>query len=1064
MLQNRIHRAILETLEQRQLLSTGAPGTPDTSFGVDGLATSNPAGLAGASGLIIQANQDAVVTLDDGQLVRYLPDGERDMTFGTNGSVPYPGAANTSLGVQAQIAQQTDGKILVVWEDGTFEVSRYSANGVLDTTFGVAGVASLPTSDAQFGQINLGAMAVDSSGNIYVAGVSASTDFSLASFKSNGALNWFDHSSNSAFSLGGFGTAWGIVSQLNMVIDGNHLFLGGYTGVSSVSTTAVLMAVNLDGSADTSFGNNGTITEHPGTLDAFSGLGVQSNGDLIAVGFSDNSPLGVGPGDGFGSRLTIYRFTPSGQIDPAFGNHGSVLSFDPLGPGTIEGYSGAAGDSVIIESDDSILIGGQVEQSMMAVHYSANGTYLAGNGDPNKPGYPVIASGALAAIGLQGSNILIAGTTGSTLEMMQYTSDFTLNQSFAVDQKQWVAGEPGGVVLGNPGAFLLNSSTGIVTSTMQPSGKVVDLLTGATTLPFSLPVTLARFNTDGTRDLSFTPPGGITGTAIASLANGDLILAGDPTTGVVRLNLNGTLDNTFAANHSITTAVSKVVPLSNGDLLIAAGADIYRLLPNGAIDAQFGFAGVATHSSRSITDMAVAPDGSIITVGNQLVEKFTASGALDTSFNGSGSEILPMANFADSTFQLVPFNGSTSTYADQKVVIDPSGDIYVTGFAGGYEHNDPIVTVPVTAETELLRLTPDGALDTSFGQGGAVLPSPQGLYADIGALTLESDGKVLIAGGTGWNYLQRFDSNGQTDPAFISPYGDFDVDFPMTSVNAMFESPTGAIVLSGTSATRVGYYADSLADLVQFNSGLTITVPITPGVGPSIVAAKLPGAIVSGTRQIGSTTLKLTNTTTAPASGIYTVAIYASSDGAIDSSAIPLAVFKRRVALRASRSLSLARSFGLTALPAGSYTLMAQTTTASGVAISSPSGPAFTVRAQVVDLEPRAIAVFLPAAITQGQHLRHAYAILTIINQGNVPSTGLTTIAVYSSTDGSTAGTQLATQTLRLRLAPGKTFRRRMSLARFSSLSPGEYAILAQVTDSSGTTHALSSTGRYVVS
>jgi len=398
-------------------------------------------------------------------------------------------------------------------------------------------------------------------------------------------------------------------SQLtSMTLDGDRIILGGLIGIHSSTYEAGLMAVNLDGSIDTSFGSNGFVVSQLGYDDELYALGVQSNGDIIVVGLSNSTPPYQSSSGNMGVRLSVVRYIPNGKIDTTFGTNGSVLSLDPLGPGPNLDNSGTTGFAVAVAADDSLYIGGQAQTQMMAVHYSVDGQLLASNGNPNNPGFPEITTSAMSvagAIALQNGKVLLAGAWGTysasafqpgVLEMMRLNSDLTLDQAFATDQKQWVSGEPGGVVVGDAGGVALNSSGASITSAMQPDGKVVTLIpAGAGSVPiFSLPVTLIRFNNDGSRDLTFTPSAGINGTAIAALSNGKLIVAGNPATGVIRLNADGTLDSMFITNHAITSAVGSILPLTNGDLLIAAGASVYRLLPNGAPDTTFGSAGVAS--------------------------------------------------------------------------------------------------------------------------------------------------------------------------------------------------------------------------------------------------------------------------------------------------------------------------------------------------------------------------------------------------------------------------------------------------------------------------------------
>ena len=133
-------------------------GTLDSNFGHGGIVLAN-LGLD-ANGNQIQAipgavapqsNGDIVVAVGiggpDTGLVRFLPNGTRDTTFGTGGfaALPNIGIGSTRPG----LAVQSDGKLVWAGEataaNGTgaaFAVVRFNANGTLDRGFGAGGLAT----------------------------------------------------------------------------------------------------------------------------------------------------------------------------------------------------------------------------------------------------------------------------------------------------------------------------------------------------------------------------------------------------------------------------------------------------------------------------------------------------------------------------------------------------------------------------------------------------------------------------------------------------------------------------------------------------------------------------------------------------------------------------------------------------------------------------------------------------------------------------------------------------------------------------------------------------------
>jgi len=133
-------------------------GTLDSNFGHGGIVLAN-LGLdangnqiqAIPGAVALQSNGDIVVAAGlggpDSGLVRFLPNGTRDTTFGTGGfaALPNIGIGSTRPG----LAVQSDGKL--VWageataDNGTgaaFAVVRFNANGTLDQGFGAGGLAT----------------------------------------------------------------------------------------------------------------------------------------------------------------------------------------------------------------------------------------------------------------------------------------------------------------------------------------------------------------------------------------------------------------------------------------------------------------------------------------------------------------------------------------------------------------------------------------------------------------------------------------------------------------------------------------------------------------------------------------------------------------------------------------------------------------------------------------------------------------------------------------------------------------------------------------------------------
>ncbi|MGB1675859.1 MAG: hypothetical protein ACPHJV_05650, partial [Miltoncostaeaceae bacterium] len=144
---------------------------------------------------------------------------------------------------------------------------------------------------------------------------------------------------------------------------------------------------------------------------------------------------------------------------------------------------------------------------------------------------------------------------------------------------------------------------------------------------------LARLNSDGSLDTSFTPPR-LNGSVltVAALSNGKYLIGGsfsnvggdNDVNWMARLNSNGALDTTFAAgqaNTGINDVVITLVPLSGGKVLIGgnfsnAGGNpnidkVARLNADGSTDTTF----VPTGIAREVNSVAALSDGSYLIGG-----------------------------------------------------------------------------------------------------------------------------------------------------------------------------------------------------------------------------------------------------------------------------------------------------------------------------------------------------------------------------------------------------------------------------------------------------------------
>ena len=169
----------------------------------------------------------------------------------------------------------------------------------------------------------------------------------------------------------------------------------------------------------------------------------------------------------------------------------------------------------------------------------------------------------------------------------------------------------------------------------------------------------------------------------------------------------------------------------------------------------FGHTAMAAESSAYGNSVAAQRDGKIIVAGyaevggvDQFVlVRYNSDGSLDTTLKGSGK--LTTAVGKDCHGKGVALQGD--------------GKIVVAGYsfkAGGGQ----CFTV--------LRYTADGSLDTSFADSGKVTTNVGTKYASAESVTIQSDGKIVVAGdsfnasGNNDFAVVRFNANGTLDMSF----------------------------------------------------------------------------------------------------------------------------------------------------------------------------------------------------------------------------------------------------------------------------------------------------------
>jgi uncharacterized delta-60 repeat protein len=256
----------------------------------------------------------------------------------------------------------------------------------------------------------------------------------------------------------------------------------------------------------------------------------------------------------------------------------------------------------------------------------------------------------------------------------------------------------------------------------------------------------------------------------------------------------------FIRSLATTAAAIMLVFSASGQRAQAAGGDL---------DPTFGTGGQVTtdlnHSTDIANAVAVQADGKLVVVGQAykqndfsgedfVVTRYNPDGTLDTTFGRGGKVRTDFPGLA-----AVP----------SAVVIQPDGKIVVAGGA--------FPTFTFLGDFKVVRYKPNGALDTSFGDGGIVTTTfPEGSYAfDV---ALQPDGKIIAAGTVFVDFnpgdmsdtdfaLARYNPDGSLDTTFGNS-GMVTTDFLAHEDDAfsVLVQPDGKIVAVGSANDPATFY------------------------------------------------------------------------------------------------------------------------------------------------------------------------------------------------------------------------------------------------------------------
>lgn len=730
-------------------------------------------------------------------VARYNDDGSLDPTFGDAGKVITIFGGGKSIATAVRI--QGDGKIVVAgytnnFFDTAFAVARYNPDGSLDPTFdGDGKVTTLirGTSDRAF------ALAIQPDGKIVVAG-EASTfpgdyDFALVRYMPDGSLDP---------SFDGDGRLVSVIGpeqdRINAVtLYGDKIIVAGFARIGSNNAFAVAR-YNADGSPDTTFNTSGKVFPSIGTGDGAYGVAIQEgNGTFLQP---DRLVVAGGAFLGGSNVFAVVRFNLDGSLD---------TTFDADGKATAAITSQNFGRGLIVQGGGTvprkIIVGGfsteNGAEKFSAVRFNSDGSLdTAFDGDGKLISALGSKSDQARGIVLSGGKYVLAGSSSNGVDddfgLLRCDSTGTLDPTFDGDGKR----------TDNVGDILAPAQSIVI----QPDRKIIVAGTGNNQLR------LVRYHPDGSLDASFGVGGGSSipiglaesGRSVALQGDGKILVtgyffsSGTTKVEVIRCLPDGSLDLSFDGDGRVTFTVGQfalgtaLAVQPDGKIVVAGYTEsprvyafVARFAATGAPDLTFDGDGIVTADLGNGTQaraIALQGDGKILVAGSTgqdfVLLRYQGNGSLDNSFDDDGIATVSLSASADQ---------------GNALAIQPDGRILVAG--ASYD------TATNQYRFGLARFSGNGAPDLSLAGSGKLMTSIGSGTASANAVTVQPDGKILVAGTT-YGGVERGNDTGvvryNSDGSIDGSYGDagkvvLDLSNGNDSANGAALDDTGRLVLAG---------------------------------------------------------------------------------------------------------------------------------------------------------------------------------------------------------------------------------------------------------------------------
>jgi|GEM_PF-696204 len=561
-----------------------------------------------------------------------------------------------------------------------------------------------------------------------------------------------------------------------------HLFIL-FAGLALGGSSSIAQFNTLDLSFNSTDGGFQKGDGFGGSVPYVYALAKQSDGKILAGGgFSVYNGRNIPPG--------LVRFNTDGSVDN---------SFQPT-----TGVAAGPVRCIAVQTDGKILIGGSFSfyngsLRLRLARINSNGSIdnsfnanLSGdqvNSIAIMPSGKIIIGGTFNAVnGIPRANIAILNPDGSLFSSFNPGSgtNSDVHSIIVQNDKKILIGGRFSTYNGNNRSRLARvDSTGILDSGFNP-----DLYYGPDGAVYSI--------------LLQTDQKPIVGGSV----NYNFPHHGDPTprSGLVRLNQNGSNDNSFS--HVVEIPDVRSIIQQNDGKIIAGGImghgpnvyffrtsgsslahtkywQITRVMPDGTLDLSFGPYGVV--GANSVIHTLIAQDDGKVLGGGEFttfnfvhrsfITRLTANGDVDLTFN--------------------PPSGSNATI--MKMALQNDGKVLIGGYITSYNGQKRI---------GIARILPDGSLDETFDPGRGPMDEAQ-RPSPVLAIAVQNSGKILVGG-----YFSNFNEPDNESNSYIGPYthnitrlnidGSIDNSFshPLSwsvgqRINSIVLQPDGKILIAG---------------------------------------------------------------------------------------------------------------------------------------------------------------------------------------------------------------------------------------------------------------------------